>query len=255
MGKSYCCDVQTCLAILACVLFMVFFKIINREIPQLRLLFTNDTNRYLLITIIILTLFLNTPVGVMLVLIFSYLYYIFQNNIEPFEDSVTSEEMSNEILKNLKNSITTEEMDNITTEDMDRIEEEFESNNPEEEMLSEELENNNPNLPEINTEEGFTNMNRSNQNIESKNKLLINSEEDINEMVNKNLNRKLFCEKDLLTQVGPNDKQGYDISGCRYDMKLSPQNLTKNGPPVSFDKIYKKEDILKRGTAFYPLNG
>ena len=69
------------------------------------------------------------------------------------------------------------------------------------------------------------------------------------------MNKPLLNNKEMLTQVGPNDRHGYDIAGCRYDMKNSHQNLTKYGPPLSLCNVYTKENIEKQGTAFYPLNG
>ena len=36
----------------------------------------------------------------------------------------------------------------------------------------------------------------------------------------------------FLTQVGPNDPAGFDVVGCRYDMKSSPQNNSIYGPPL-----------------------
>lgn len=50
------------------------------------------------------------------------------------------------------------------------------------------------------------------------------------------------------------DRTGYDIAGCRYDMKLSPQNYTKYGPPLSFCGTYDPKITGSCGTVFYPLN-
>ena len=62
------------------------------------------------------------------------------------------------------------------------------------------------------------------------------------------------CSNDSITQVGEPDRSGFDISGCRYDMKNSPQNLTKYGPPVSQCSAYDAAKAQICGTVFYPLN-
>jgi len=61
--------------------------------------------------------------------------------------------------------------------------------------------------------------------------------------------------QDQITVVGPKDRAGFDTTGCRYDMKNSPQNLTKYGPPLSACGTYNNTQTAKCGTVFYPLNG
>jgi hypothetical protein len=79
-----------------------------------------------------------------------------------------------------------------------------------------------------------------------------------NELIpdNKNLNiiQQTINEDDKITQVLQPDRSGFDISGCRYDMKNSPQNLTKYGPPVSQCSAYDPAKVEICGTVFYPLN-
>ena len=62
------------------------------------------------------------------------------------------------------------------------------------------------------------------------------------------------CSNGRITQVGEPDRSGFDISGCRYDMKNSPQNLTRYGPPVSQCSAYDPAKAQICGTVFYPLN-
>ena len=61
-------------------------------------------------------------------------------------------------------------------------------------------------------------------------------------------------QNDDITQKGEPDRSGYDVSGCRYDMKNSPQNLTQYGPPVSQCSAYDPAKVQTCGTLFYPLN-
>jgi hypothetical protein len=61
-------------------------------------------------------------------------------------------------------------------------------------------------------------------------------------------------QNDSLSQVGPLNRDGYDCTGCRYDMKDSPQNLTKWGQPLSRCSTYDASKVSKIGTVFYPLH-
>lgn len=84
---------------------------------------------------------------------------------------------------------------------------------------------------------------------------LANSSSSIENNVNlvqQKINTKL--QNDFITQVGEPDRSGFDITGCRYDMKNSQQNLTKYGPPLAQCSAYDINKIKTCGTAFYPLN-
>lgn len=61
-------------------------------------------------------------------------------------------------------------------------------------------------------------------------------------------------QNDFITSVGPPSRDGYDISGCRYDFKNSPQNFTKYGPPLAQCAAYSAAQAKTCGTVFYPLN-
>ena len=62
---------------------------------------------------------------------------------------------------------------------------------------------------------------------------------------------KLVNELDILKLL---DRDGFDVSGCRYDFKNSPQNTTKYGPPLAQCATYSGEQAKTCGTVFYPLN-
>ena len=49
-------------------------------------------------------------------------------------------------------------------------------------------------------------------------------------------------------------KDGFDVTGCRYDFKKNPQNLTKYGPPLARCSTYDADKVKVCGTVFYPLN-
>ena len=83
-------------------------------------------------------------------------------------------------------------------------------------------------------------------------------QEDTNTMSNNKVNQKgVPCGNthNFLTQVGPNDPAGFDVVGCRYDMKSSPQNNTVYGPPLAWCNTYDKTKMDKCGSLFYPLHG
>jgi hypothetical protein len=61
-------------------------------------------------------------------------------------------------------------------------------------------------------------------------------------------------DPDFITKVNPPNRDGYDVTGCRYDFKDSPQNLTKYGPPLAQCGTYDKTKMTTCGTLFYPLN-
>lgn len=92
-------------------------------------------------------------------------------------------------------------------------------------------------------------------NQSSVNKMLQKKEEDkTNYLVN---SKGVPCGNthNFLTQVGPNDPTGFDVVGCRYDMKSSPQNNTIYGPPLAWCNTYDKTKMDKCGSLFYPLHG
>ena len=59
---------------------------------------------------------------------------------------------------------------------------------------------------------------------------------------------------DFITKVNTPSRDGFDINGCRYDFKNSPQNLTNYGSPLAQCETYSGEQAKFCGTVFYPLN-
>jgi hypothetical protein len=106
------------------------------------------------------------------------------------------------------------------------------------------------NISDINKD----NMNQASQtNQASVNAMLKKKEVDKTDYL---VNNKVGCNtNNFLTQIGNKDPAGYDVSGCRYDMKSSPQNNTIYGPPLAWCNTYDQEKLNKCGTLFYPLNG
>ena len=50
------------------------------------------------------------------------------------------------------------------------------------------------------------------------------------------------------------DKHGYDVNGCRFDLNYSSQNESTEGPALSACSTYCPVSVGKTGTVFYPLN-
>jgi hypothetical protein len=59
---------------------------------------------------------------------------------------------------------------------------------------------------------------------------------------------------DFITRVNPINRDGYDVVGCRYDFKDSPQNLTIYGPPLDQCNTYTNTSFSCNGSVFYPLH-
>ena len=60
------------------------------------------------------------------------------------------------------------------------------------------------------------------------------------------------CDKDFMTYTRGTNYHGYDVAGCRYDLKDGTQNGSIYGPPLSWCATYKDN---KHAVPFYPLNG
>ena len=84
------------------------------------------------------------------------------------------------------------------------------------------------------------------------------TQEEINKISNEiepiGCGLKTSTNPEYITQIGMPSRDGYDITGCRYDFKNSPQNLTKYGPPLAQCATYSGEQARTCGTVFYPLN-
>jgi len=84
------------------------------------------------------------------------------------------------------------------------------------------------------------------------------TQEEINKISNEiepiGCGLKTSTNPEYINQVGIPSRDGYDITGCRYDFKNSPQNLTKYGPPLAQCATYSGEQARTCGTVFYPLN-
>ena len=252
-------DIKMCCCIIIATLFLVFPDTILTTFPMIRNLFNDNINYILLITLVILTLFIDLHCGIIfaLAVVFMSMYIdtqskssiiIRKNNIMTNNVMTTNAMTTNAMTtKAITNNINNNKVNNErkvkfieepkvinSTDDTIRSDSEFiyDTTKP--------FPNNNIKPFQHNSETSTATIVSNNTN-----NVNVNGVQDIvdNE-----------CQNDFLTQNGQPDRSGYDINGCRYDMKNSPQNLTKYGPPLSHCGTYNVDKLTSCGTLFYPLN-
>ena len=245
-------DIKMTLCIIIATLFLVFPDTILTTFPMIRNLFNDNINYILLITLVILTLFIDLHCGIIfaLAVVFMSMYIDTQSKssiVIRKNDTMTTNAMTTNAMttKAITNNINNNKVNNErkvkfieepkvinSTDDTIRSDSEFiyDTTKP---------------FPNNNIKPFQHNSETSTATIVSNNANNVNGVQDIvdNE-----------CQNDFLTQNGQPDRSGYDINGCRYDMKNSPQNLTKYGPPLSHCGTYNVDKLEKCGTLFYPLN-
>ena len=255
-------DIKMTLCIIIATLFLVFPDTILTTFPMIRNLFNDNINYILLITLVILTLFIDLHCGIIfaLAVVFMSMYidtqskssivirknYILNNNAMTTNAMTTKAITTNAMTtKAITNNINNNKVNNErkvkfieepkvinSTDDTIRSDSEFiyDTTKP---------------FPNNNIKPFQHNSKTSTATIISNNTNNVNG---VQEIVDNE------CQNDFLTQNGQPDRSGYDINGCRYDMKNSPQNLTKYGPPLSHCGTYNVDKLEKCGTLFYPLN-
>ena len=223
------CDLNTFILIVFVILIVAFTDTILNTVPIFKKLFTDQINFLLIILLVILVILIDIPNGIIFTFIVLYLSVHINynnrklnfNNIDNINNNIplSNNAINNTTTKkktlNSSNSVPFNQSNKIYSES------EFIYNN------NKPFPNNN--LKPFSPSESTTN----NTNLENT-KFSINS--------------NLINENTLL------NRDGYDVTGCRYDFKNTPQNLTKFGPPLSECSAYDADKVKKCGTAFYPLN-
>jgi hypothetical protein len=216
------CNEQTFLVLLALTLVIAFMNNIDRLVPQLRNVFNNKVNLALLCVIVICVVLLNVPIGIMLIFVVLYMDMFYKN----------------------KKTLSANEA--------------FQNNHLHQQVLNLVADESPPFNQGANANSHTTHQQNQVEIKKAVKQLPKNPQtaDPVSESVSAALRGPILKnqEKDLLTQTFNKDRSGYDVAGCRYDMKQSPQNLTINGPPVSQCGNYSKEKMDKVGCAFYPLN-
>ena len=216
------CDQQSLLVLLCFVLVVVFMDSIDKVVPSLRNLINDQVNLGLAALVVILTTLINVPVGAMLlfVILYMHMYYKTKHSL------VLQESFQN-------NHLHEQVLDLVADEDPD-----FNHGANADSHIE----------PDQNKVEIARAVNDLPKNPELT--------KAVSQSVERAMRGPKTCDQnnDLLTQTFDKNRNGFDVAGCRYDMKASPQNLTMNGPPVAQCGNYHKDKMDMIGTAFYPLN-
>ena len=217
------CHLHTVFIIIAIILIIAFTDDMFNSVPVLLKLFTDTTNFMLIILLVILVLLVDLPCGILLAFLVLYLaIYIKRmqtHKLDRFENILLASALINNNNSSGHKSILN-------------------------------------NIPSKYASESEFNYNRTkpfpNKNIAPFRPI---DQHSIEQNTNKMVSNIACNQNDAITTVKPNNRDGYDITGCRFDFKDSTQNMTKYGPPLASCGAYNKEQITKCGTVFYPLNG
>ena len=265
-------DIKMCCCIIIATLFLVFPDTILTTFPMIRNLFNDNVNYILLITLVILTLLIDLHCGIIfaLAVVFMSMYIdtqskssiVIRKNDTMTTNAMTTNAMTTKAMTTnamttkamTTNAMTTKAITNninnnkVNNERKVKFIEEPKVINSTDNIIrsdSEFIYDTTKPFPNNNIKPFQHNSETSTATIVSNNANNVNGVQDIvdNE-----------CQNDFLTQNGQPDRSGYDINGCRYDMKNSPQNLTKYGTPLSHCGTYDVDKLTSCGTLFYPLN-
>lgn len=252
MATENMIDNKMCCCIIMLFIVVLFTDSIIMQCPMIKNLFTDRINYILLVSLVIFTICLDLHCGIMFALAVLYMsMYITttkskiviskNNNNKNNSTSTLSSTSTKPTIKTLSNSINNKFENTVNDNTISKRSVKF---NEEENII---------NLPEeqsIRSESEFIYDNTRpfpNNNIKPFDNNNENSKATVftNEYTN---------EDNLTNSEGEPDRSGFDVSGCRYDMKNSSQNLTKNGPPLAQCSAYDTNKLKSCGTLFYPLN-
>jgi len=220
---SLTCDINTFILTIVVILIVSFTDTIFINVPILKKLFTDSLNFTLIIALVILVILIDIPRGVILAFIILYLsVYVNYNSSKKvrFADVKT-------VINTYPNYTNSSNYINSSNSNV-LSESEFIYDN------SKPFPNNN--IPP------FAPLSQDDINKMSSNKEVLGC------------GMKTSTDPDYITKVDSPSRDGYDITGCRYDFKNSPQNTTMYGPPLAQCATYSGEQAKTCGTVFYPLN-
>jgi len=208
------CSIYSIALTVLIILFIAFTNDIFERVPVLSKLFTDPINFILLITLCILILLLDMSSGILLTFLILYLAVW----IKQWHKG--KQERFSDII-NAGGILTSNPLSDI------------------------------PRAYASEAEINYNNSVNTNKNIPPFQPV---SQEQIAALTPQ-ISSTIACnQNDSLSQVGPLNRDGYDCTGCRYDMKDSPQNLTKWGQPLARCGTYDASKVSKYGTVFYPLH-
>jgi hypothetical protein len=237
-------NINTFLLLLLLVLVVAFTDNIFNDLPVLKKLFNDQVNYILVIALVILITLLDMPCGIILAFLVLYLS-VYMNKNSSMSKSMGSSMGSN--MGSPSISIDNNVVPRVRFSDTATI---INSSNQASIASDSEFVYNNTNpfpnnnlMPFQPVTQEIINMSNPNQEMLGCSGNAVNTTTQINDQKN-----------DYLTQIGLPNRDGFDVTGCRYDFKNSPQNLTNYGPPLAQCATYSGEQTRNCGTVFYPLN-
>lgn len=228
--KMSTCDLTTLVLAAVLILVVIFTDKIFNTLPLLKTVFTDQVNFILLSLACIFILLLDIPSGIISCLIIIYMA-LYVSSLKPLAKN-------NSRSSNMVAQAPTKTMATAKMPTMDKF-----ANLPDGDPRSD---------SEIVYDQKFPIVNGNIQPFQVQDAAAMNLP---NGMIPANSNEataKSCNEPDFITRVGPPNRDGYDVTGCRYDFKDSPQNLTIYGPPLAQCSAYNSSSCT--GTVFYPLH-
>lgn len=223
------CSLHTIILVCIIVLIIAFIDDVFKNVPMLIKLFTDPINFLLLNALVILILLIDLPCGIILAFLILYIA-IYIKRVFKF---------------NKDNNMLATNVINNNTGNHGKHQYHGNYDNSNQTILA---------YPSKNVSESefiYKNTLFPNKNL----KPFKAMDQNAINLHTKTITSNIACnQNDDITTVNPPNRDGYDITGCRYDFKNSPQNLTQYGPPLASCGAYNKEQIKKCGTVFYPLN-
>lgn len=214
------CSINTVAITIAMVLIIAFTDDIFTRVPVLTKLFTDNINFLLLVSLVILILLLDMPSGILLAFLVLYLAVWVSHMLKAKKERFSVIQSVNSHAR-FDNIVSANPLSNI----------------PREYTSESEIDYNKPPTP---------NGNLAPFKPVSQDQIV---------SITPQIQSGIACnQNDSLSVVNPPNRDGYDCVGCRYDMKDSPQNLTKWGQPLARCSTYDASKVAKVGTVFYPLN-
>jgi len=229
------CSVNTVICFTIVILIVAFTDNIINSIPVVKNLFTDSINYILLLTLVVLVMCVNIPCGIMLAFLVLYLS-IYINNMS----KTKSQNINKQQLQQLQQSQPQSQLES-------QYQLQYQPQSQPQPKLSRQY------LSESEILYNNNNMPYPNHNLkpfEPQTQDVINNKTE--ELLNNKFNNPTM--NDFITNVDSPSRDGYDVSGCRYDFRNSPQNLTLYGPPLAQCATYSGDQAKTCGTVFYPLN-
>ena len=250
-------NMNFCWCIIIALIIVLFTDNILNTFPILKVLFTDSINYILIMLLVIFIMLIDLHCGIILGLVILYIsMYVNSGNSNKNVITISSTNPEHTSINDVifKNVVNSNLVNNTMSEHKVKFAKETtiinptlnHSNEPNDNTILSESEfiyNNTKPFPNNNLKPFQPPVDNSSNTTQTTNTV---------NLVQQKINTE--AQNDFITQVGEPDRSGFDITGCRYDMKNSPQNLTKYGPPLAQCSAYDVNKIKTCGTAFYPLN-